>query len=235
MAEELKHFTDDFTLKITPSPSDKITGTDHATGEPIKIDFSTFISNSGDEAANITDFEAEHVLKNAIGVIKVEYIQPQQQEEQYLISYVKWETNKWTWYFRLNFSPTTKSISLTIGTKVLMNGKYYILQAAGTYVEDTAIDSRTLASLIATNLIGVIKGTISDDIPVGNKGIYYLDGPGWCWGIGSDFNQPGDIGNVTISIPNGTKAFNTGISGIPGVEQYKTYILKADGVVSPEN
>ena len=178
--------------------------------------------------------EIEQLLSMGIGVINVEYIQPSPSEEEYSISYVKWENDKWTWYYRPALvSSDHIETGLEIGTKALLNGKYYILQATGAWVEDAAMDSGTLAELIAQDLIGVIKGRISNDIPIGNKGIFF-NGDEWIWNIGSQFLPPGTMGSQSMPVPFGTKAFNTGISAIQGVEINKTYVLRENGNVEPD-
>ena len=180
---------------------------------------------------DIIKTEIAQLLSFGIGVINVEYIQPSPSEEMSAISYVKWVSNKWVWYYRPSLvSSAHITTNVEIETKVLLSGKYHTLQESGAWSEDAAISVNALTELIASDFIGVIKGRISNNIPVGSKGIFYMNNK-WNWNIG---NPEGSTGSIQIDLPNGIKAFNSGISAIPGVEQYKTYILKANGDVEPD-
>jgi len=178
---------------------------------------------------NAFELDTNWLMQYAIGVIKVTHINPTTQEEATSVSYAKWQSSQWRWYLT-NSMGAQSYVVLNNGTKALLNGKYYILKAAGAYDEDFVMDNTELVSFIANNLPGVIKGRISDDIPTGNVGIHFV-APQWVWTIPKA--NPSDIGNISINIPAGTRAFNTGVSNIPNVQQNKTYILEGNGTVTP--
>lgn len=85
-----------------------------------------------------SDLFSKLIVQKAIGTLRIEAINPITQSpfNPPPYSFVSWNTNKWVWHVWNPISSQLMNIDVPIGTKVNMNGTYYILQSGNQYSED---------------------------------------------------------------------------------------------------
>ena len=145
--EQTKEFTGGFMDKPFFENNDNIAGTDES-GKPIRILFSKLKAKPSDESVLAI---VDALTEKMIGVPKVEYINPTSPQVANATSYVRWNTNQWEWRVKIPIINAWFDIQLQLGTKVSMNGAYYILQINDTY---------TIEENVMFENIGVISATV---------------------------------------------------------------------------
>jgi len=169
------------------------------------------------------DFTAQ-LMNMAIGVISATHINPLPQDESE--SYVKWEDNKWSWYFTDIVTGIKSGVFLPLGKKVEIDGVYYVLGGNGTY-------KREYVELLENN-IGVVSADYINETNPSNNNLPIIiavdEGiiPGYkVW----KYYPYGFNGNVLYTLHVGTRVK---IKPSQGSNEAKYYILGSNGIATED-
>jgi hypothetical protein len=166
-----------------------------------------------------------NILKNAIGTIRAAEIDPMHTSSPTLIPYVSWDSDKWKWH--VPNPPNDVIVTVPIGTRVNVDGIYYILMENGVYKKEEIFNK---LQLLDEN-IGIVTVTHINP-PLGSEPqtpfVRYVNTPlppkKWIY-------YPN--GNTTegITLDYGTKVK---LRAANSLEKAKYYTLNDDGTYTEE-
>ena len=133
------------------------------------------------KSVGIEDDEFIDDILYLIGVPKVQFINPTVPQQSSATTFVAWINNTWTWKYKSTVNSLDYGIFLDVGTKVLCNGVYYVLENGGMYTEEERFVLQNIIkkniSVLNVSMLNPSVGFEPADLPY----VKYAGGHGGSW------------------------------------------------------